>query len=70
MNTKFDNEENMQESTNLAHEFAIEDHNTCCLCGTDLKFEHKIDYMTLVVNESATCPSCRIQMRKRDYVLQ
>lgn len=51
-------------------EFAVEDHNTCCLCGSELKFQHRIDYLTLEVKEESHCPSCRIQMRSRDYVLQ
>lgn len=57
-------------STEEEREMTIEGHNTCCLCGSDLKFQHQIDYMTLVVKEEAHCPSCRIQMRQRDHTLQ
>lgn len=48
----------------------LEDHNCCCLCGTELQFKHTVDYLTLQVNEEASCPSCRIQLKKRDYTLQ
>ena len=50
-------------------EIAIAEHNTCCLCGSDLKFEHKIDFGTLTVVEDAHCPSCRIQLRQRNHIL-
>ncbi len=50
-------------------ETAIAEHTTCCLCGTDLKFAHKIDFQTLKVVEDANCPTCRIQLRQREHVL-
>lgn len=52
-----------------AKEAAVMEHNTCCLCGSDLKFQHKIDFETFKVVEDAHCPSCRIQLRSRDHVL-
>lgn len=52
------------------HQYIIEDQNTCCLCGTKLVFQHKIDYMTLKVREDADCPSCRVRMKTRDHGLQ
>lgn len=52
-----------------ANEVALMEHNTCCLCGSDLKFEHKIDFGTLKVVEDAHCPSCRIQLRTREHIL-
>lgn len=52
------------------HEAVLEDQNCCCLCGTDLKFEHKVDYITLKIEEKSKCPSCQIDLRQRDFTLQ
>jgi hypothetical protein len=52
------------------HQPVIEDQNHCCLCGSKLKFQHKIDYQSLNVKEEAFCPSCQIQMKKREFTLQ
>lgn len=52
------------------HEPVIEDHNHCCLCGTKLRFQHRIDYLSLIVQEEAHCPTCHVQMKKRDHTLQ
>lgn len=52
------------------HDLIIETQNTCCLCGTALNFTHKVDYVTLKVQEDASCPSCMIQMRSREHILQ
>ncbi|HVK61572.1 MAG TPA: hypothetical protein VM432_08485 [Bdellovibrionales bacterium] len=57
-------------STHIDHEIVLMDENTCCLCGTELKFEHKIDYMILSVKEEASCPACRIKMKSKEFVLQ
>jgi 5-methylcytosine-specific restriction endonuclease McrA len=58
------------ESRKQEHEHIIQDENHCCLCGSKLKFDHKIDYLTLQIREKAHCPSCRIQMKSREHVLQ
>ncbi len=50
-------------------ENAIAEHTTCCLCGTDLKFKHQIDFTSLKVVEDAHCPACRIQLRQREHIL-
>ena len=57
-------------STDAKHEMILEDQNHCCLCGTKLRFQHKVDYMTLKIEEEASCPSCHIQLRKREATLQ
>lgn len=59
-----------QEEKSPQHEEYLESQNTCCLCGTTLNFYHQIDYATLKVREDADCPSCGIQMRSKDHVLQ
>ena len=58
------------ESQKYEHQFIIEDQNHCCLCGSKLTFHHKIDYMTLKVQEDADCPSCKIRMKTKDHGLQ
>lgn len=57
-------------SQNQEHEIILIDENTCCLCGTELKFEHKVDYMILSVKEEAHCPSCHIKMKSKEFSLQ
>lgn len=48
----------------------IEEHTTCCLCGTELKFTHQVDYLNLEVTEDSFCPGCQVQMKRRNYILQ
>lgn len=52
------------------HEVVIDDANNCCLCGSSLAFNHKIDYLTLTIKEDAHCPSCQIQMKSGEHVIQ
>jgi hypothetical protein len=52
------------------HEIVLDDENNCCLCGSNLKFNHVVDYLTLTIKEDAHCPSCKIQMKSREHVLQ
>lgn len=51
-------------------EMTVDQHNTCCLCGTHLNFEHRVDHLTLLVKEVANCPTCLIRMREHEYKLQ
>ena len=62
--------QNEFESQTHEHQFIIEDQNFCCLCGSKLKFHHKIDYLSLRVQEDADCPSCKIRMKTKDHGLQ
>jgi len=52
------------------HEVILDDENNCCLCGSNLKFKHEVDYLTLSIKEDAHCPSCNIQMKSRSHTLQ
>ncbi len=52
------------------HQIYLEDQNHCCLCGSQLTFKHKIDYLSLKVTENADCPSCKICLKSRDHGLQ
>jgi uncharacterized protein CbrC (UPF0167 family) len=58
------------ENKDLATETFLADETTCCLCGTTLTFDHKIDYLSLKIVEDAHCPSCQIQMKSREHKLQ
>jgi DNA-directed RNA polymerase subunit RPC12/RpoP len=51
-------------------EISSDDYLKCALCGQDLQFTHKIDYMTLKVKEDAQCPCCNIKLKTRDYSIQ
>ena len=57
-------------STKREHEVVLDDENNCCLCGSHLEFKHNVDYLTLKIKEDAHCPSCQIQMKSREHVLQ
>jgi len=44
--------------------------NNCCLCGTDLIFDHKTDHINLTVKEEANCPACGIRTKSQYYSIQ
>ena len=47
----------------------VEVENTCCLCGTDLIFEHKHDEEGKGVTEQAQCPCCKIVLKEKEYTV-
>ena len=49
---------------------SVEEHLTCVLCGTELEFKHKTDFISLVVTEDAHCPGCRVRPRSSSHTLQ
>lgn len=49
---------------------SIDDHLNCVLCGGALKFVHKTDFVTQIVNEDAHCPSCHVRNRQSSHTLQ
>jgi len=51
-------------------EEAVHDHLTCCLCGSDLKFQHKVDHIANMAHEEAHCESCGVKHRSTDHRLQ
>ncbi len=51
-------------------EETLNDHFHCVLCGTDLAFKHKSDFVTQVVTEDAHCPNCNIRNRQSVHSLQ
>jgi len=57
-------------SEKTEHQVYIEDQNHCCLCGSKLTFEHKVDYLVMQVREDADCPTCHIRLKTKSHVLQ
>lgn len=51
-------------------EEAVLDHLNCCLCGTELKFHHKVDHIHRLVTEDARCTSCGVKHRSCMHPLQ
>jgi hypothetical protein len=47
----------------------LELENTCCLCGTELEFQHMQDECAYHVKEVAQCPSCHIQLKEKEFVI-
>jgi hypothetical protein len=60
--------EQVSDQLTAVQEF-VQDQNHCCLCGTELKFAHKMDHLTLTVVEDAKCDSCHISLRTRSHPL-
>jgi hypothetical protein len=48
----------------------LQDHFQCILCGTDLEFKHKADFVTGIVVEDASCPHCKVRNRQSKHSLQ
>jgi hypothetical protein len=51
-------------------EETLQDHLQCVLCGTDLEFSHKADFITQTVVEDAHCPGCKVRNRQSSHSLQ
>ncbi len=51
-------------------EQAILDHLCCCLCGTQLKFQHKVDHIRRLVTEDAHCERCGVKHRSIMHPMQ
>ena len=61
------NEELLQDEKYLVF---FENENNCPLCGTDLELSYDSNYQTRTVRESAQCPSCKIQIKSREFAIQ
>lgn len=48
----------------------VEEHFHCVLCGGELRFRHKTDFIEQVVAEEAHCPTCNVRNREQTYRLQ
>jgi hypothetical protein len=51
-------------------EESVSDHLECVLCGSDLEFAHKADFIEQTVVEHAHCPSCNVRTRESQHKLQ
>ena len=49
---------------------SIEEHLNCGLCGTEIEFTRRTDFITHVVAEDAHCPGCRARRRQTLHNLQ
>jgi hypothetical protein len=48
----------------------VSEHFHCVLCGGDLAFKHRTDFVQQNVTEDAHCPSCNVRNRQSNYILQ
>lgn len=64
-----DLEENDTLEVATRHEDFVDSENNCCLCGSDLAFEHETDLLTLTVREEAHCPTCGVQLKEKEHIL-
>jgi transcription initiation factor IIE alpha subunit len=48
----------------------IEEYFQCLLCGNDLVYTHKTDFIYQIVEEKAQCPHCKIESKQHCHKLQ
>lgn len=51
-------------------EDSVNDHLNCVLCGSELIFKHKTDFVAQTVVEEACCGFCKVRNRQSDHTLQ
>jgi hypothetical protein len=51
------------------HEEILEQYNTCCICGSDLFFNHRLDYALHSIAEESHCPTCGIRNRESQHII-
>lgn len=49
---------------------SVSEHFHCVLCGGELSFRHKTDFVHQTVVEDAHCPTCNVRNRQTGYALQ
>lgn len=47
----------------------LEVENHCCLCGTELEFEHSYDETAQKIKEQGHCPCCKIQLKEKEHLI-
>lgn len=47
----------------------IEVETHCCLCGTELMFEHVHDDEAVKIKEKAGCPTCKITLKEKVFLV-
>ena len=60
--------EEMKNLTETQEDY-IEVENHCCLCGTELIFEHDAEPAESFVVEKAHCPCCKIQLKEKEHTV-
>lgn len=56
--------------THVTNEEVLKALNTCCLCGSNLKFAHVTNFETNSVQEAAKCTECGIKSKVNTFKLQ
>lgn len=52
------------------HETLLMEINNCPICGSELEFEHKYRSGKTVIEETATCKSCKINTQTQEFTIQ
>ncbi len=47
----------------------VELENHCCLCGTELVFEHRHDDEAVKIKEQGHCPCCKITLKEKEFMV-
>lgn len=47
----------------------LEVENHCCLCGTELVFNHEQNDVAVKIKEQAHCPCCKIQLKEKEFII-
>ena len=68
-NTVIEFETTTPEALTNDQENFIELENNCCLCGTELQFDHSPSETGDEVKEQAHCPNCKIKIKEQLYVI-
>lgn len=70
MEGSMNRQENFNFEATLSKEEYFELTNTCCLCGSVLKFESLTNFVRNEVIEKSCCASCNIQHIEQTHRLQ
>lgn len=47
----------------------LEVENHCCLCGTELIFQHNHDDEAVKIKEQGHCPCCKITLKEKEFIV-
>lgn len=64
-----ESQKNIVKELTPSQEDYVEVENHCCLCGTELHFEHSQEEENLKVIEKAHCPCCKIQLKEKEHII-
>lgn len=60
--------EQIEDQISAIDEF-IQQECFCCLCGSELEFQHEFDFLNLKVSEKSSCRQCHIDISNKDHTL-